>query len=327
MLNFYQKITIENKIIFHFSESIEIVSDRDKFTDTAVVKIPQQNKQFSEILQVNDKIKIELGYLQKGLFVEFEGYITSIKPENLMVLECQDASWLLKKQTIESKIFENTTYKELIEAYYTDNFNCIDAEIGTWKVGTNATLITVMQELKSKFATLCYFQNNELFVNYDLEKEPVKQIIFNSTKNVIQGSDNLQFKDNEDYTAVSYGVSPQDDGTQIEVYSYYKDASNTDIISTQEKPNGSLNELNIPNLTLAKLTELTENRLKTLYYSGLSGTISIIGINSFQHGDIAEIINKEQPKKNGKYLITAVSKKVNLSEGYTQTATLGKRLA
>jgi len=338
MLRLEQNITIYDqntglpKLGFPFLTNVEIKTSRETFTDTAIVKLPQRtrrvNKKISDLINIGDLIRIDLGYFDElePPNTEFEGHITKINPDSPMVLTCEDDAFLYKNESLGALQLKNTTLLLLLARIYKGMFVAKNANIGTWTIDKNATLINVLDELRQKLGILSFWKNGVLYCNSELVTVPEKTVLFDVQKNVPAGSDNLTVQNANDMQTISYGLSTQKDGTKIEVYSYYADESGKIIVSTKVKPKGVLNQLKIPGLNLVQLTKLTEQRLPKLFYSGVDGTIQTFGAPSFKHGDLAAIRDSRLKDRNGIYQINEVAKTFGVS-GYKQTATLGLKVA
>ena len=107
---------------FDSLHDVEITKSVEALSDTAVIKLPsrfkvRQNGQelfTEEALKVGDKVIISLGYQDKYAGVEFTGFVKKISPKIPLVIECEDAMWLLRRNSI-TKSFENTTMKEILK--------------------------------------------------------------------------------------------------------------------------------------------------------------------------------------------------------------------
>lgn len=329
----YDRNTKRAKFEFPTIIRVEIKKSRLEFTDKATVLfkelIYEKNKKMSDLINKGDRIVIKLGYFDKdaedfGLITEFDGYISEILPKSPIELSCQDGMYLLKQDTIETKIFRDTTLKELISYYYKDEIKIIDAKIGTWEIGANSTLVDVFDELKQRLGFLTYFQDGILHCNYELKKTPNKVIIFDNNENVPIDSENIEISKQDNFNLVVYAISPQKNGTKIERYGYYDNKKNIKISSI--KPKGVLNEMKIFGVSQSDLDDLIKIRLPRLYEGITGGETKTFGFPSFNHSDQAEIINSKIDSNNGVYDITEVTKSFDVSEGYFQVAQIGLKI-
>jgi len=155
-ISIFDRNTGKEKFKFDIVTSVEIVKKRTNYTDTATVTFPNRLRRKENLIDkinIGDKVVIYLGYFP-NLVKEFEGYISFIDKNSPLVLKLEDESFQLKRKSLPATTLKNTTIQELIETFYNGETNILDAEIGDWRVSENATLINVLDELKSK--TWCF---------------------------------------------------------------------------------------------------------------------------------------------------------------------------
>lgn len=315
------------KFQFPIVTAVEIIKDRSTFTDTAVVTFPNRLRKRGNLfdkINIGDGVQISLGYYP-NLIKEFDGFVSFVSDNSPLVLELEDQSFQLKRNSLSATTLKNTTLKELIETFFDGETNILDTEIGDWRISENATLVNVLDELKSKFGILSHFKNGILNVNTELITDATtNQVLINVQQNVVQGSDDLKFQKDTDIGIISHGLSLQKNGTKIEIFATYKDnLPDNEIVVSTLKPIGVLNTFKVPDLSLDALTKLVKQRLPKLFYSGVTGTIVTFGAPSIDHGDTVTLIDQRSPQRNGKYRVNAVTKNYDVSVGYKQTLTLG----
>lgn len=109
---------------FQRLHSVEIENSIKKLGKSATLKMPttarlQQAGEFiSEVelaktFAVGDEVGINFGY-DGDLNEEFRGYVRKIKPTTPLEIECEDASYLLKRKALQ-KSFRNTDLNELVQ--------------------------------------------------------------------------------------------------------------------------------------------------------------------------------------------------------------------
>ncbi|MEK0337620.1 MAG: hypothetical protein QQN41_09330 [Nitrosopumilus sp.] len=329
----FDRNTGKAKFKFDIVTSVEIIKDRRTFTDTATLIFPNRLRRKENLIDninIGDKVVINLGYFP-NLVEEFEGFISFVDKNSPLVLKLEDQSFQLKRKSLSATTLKNTTIKELIETFFDGETNILDAEIGDWRIAENATLINILDELKSKLGVLSNFKNGVLNVNTELivneETKVIKLNINGEEGNVVQGSDDLNFQKDTDIGIISHGISIQKSGIKIEVFATYKEnLPDNEIIVSNIKPIGVLNTLKVPDLSLNALTKLIKQRLPKLFYTGITGKITTFGAPSINHGDIVHLTDERTPERNGKYKIDAVTKNYDNSIGYKQTLTLGLKV-
>lgn len=334
MKRFIHNIQIFNgdvlKLSFPTIITVEIESNRIQYTDTALITFNEgfykQNNKISDLIKKGDRITIEMGYHDTGLIKEFDGYVSGIVPGTPVQLKCQDDMYLLKQQTLETKVFKKTNLKELISYYYKGKTELNDCEIGDWVVGTNSTLVDLFEELKQQLGILTYFQDKVLYCNAELIKEPEKTVIFNVNENVPINGCSINVEEEENYSLVVHGISPQKNGTKIERYAYYEDVQRTKIKITSSEPDGVMNLVNIHNITQDELDKLITQRLPKIYEGTTGGEVMTFGFPSIKHSDRAQIIDVKNPSNEGLYDILGVVKTFSMSDGYKQKAKIGLKI-
>ena len=315
---------------FPYIASVSIESSKNSYTDTAELtftdKIFKNGNRITDYISVGNKIVIQLSYESYPEEVTtFSGYVVEISTTENTTIKLEDEAFLYKTAVITPKVFKNTTLKDLISYYYKDTFYSADVEIGDWVVNKNATLINLFDELRSKLGMLCYWQNSILYVGAEITRTG-RTIIFNVNENVPYGTDDIKTTRPEDSGVVSYGLSQQKNGTKIERYAYYSDATRSKIITTSVKPIGTINELKLPNITQTKLDYWIKRRLPNLYTNTNTGQITTFGVPVIEHGDFAKVIDGKKTDVSGIYGIIGVTKIFSPSEGFKQTAKIGLKV-
>lgn len=327
----YDRDTLDLKFEISIAVDIVIKTNRDTFTDTCSIVLPNNIKDNSNVVDkilIGDVIEVYLGYFP-NLKKEFSGYIVRVGKDSPLEIDCEDESFVFKRTSLNAKTYKNTTISEVISDLYNGETNIVDANIGDLRIEENATLIKVLDLFKSKYGILSYFQDGVLNINQNIISDEKDNLYLISVQdNVPQGSSTLKFQDNESNAVISHGVSVQRNGTKIELYATYKDNSiGNEIVVSEIKPLGTLNTLKIPDLNKESLTELIKRRLPRLYYTGVSGDISIFGEPSIKHGQAIRLKDERIPEKNGDYRVLAVEKNYTFSGGYKQKLKLGLKIS
>lgn len=348
-IDLFDRDTRERTFSFDVVNRIEIETSRDTYTDIATIYIPNKlyrsNVDIINRIRVGDKIEVWIGYGEK-LLLEFSGFIKRVTPSSPLVLFCEDIAWQYKRFSINDNItLVNTSLSKLVNEYISslsiDNeflsnemknirINLTDADIGDWVVTKGATLIDILDEIKSKLGLLAYFQNGELYLNYEIEKSSdrgIRLVLDGALSNVPIDGDNIEIDQDTNLNVVSHGVTVDSKGNEtIELFAYYKDNEiGSDIIVTKDKPTGVLNTLKIPDITEDRLRELIIRRLPNLWYNRGVGSVTTFGFPSVKHGDIARVESIKHPEKNGLYKIVSIVKILSIDGGYKQNIMLSNR--
>lgn len=319
MLRLKSEIIIGN-LKFNYVTKVQINTSWETLTDTAIIELPSKitnkdNDFIKDIIKVNDPVTIKLGY-HPNLTTRFVGYVSKIVPESPLKIMCEDEAFLLKQQTINNYSKKNVTLKELITDNYSGEVNVVDATLGAFRID-RVTMVKILQELKNKYKIQSWFRNGILNSGLAYIPNTGTEQSFKFQRNIIDGK-NLRYTDESELNTIAHGVSPQANGTKIELYTYYEDNK---IVTKEGNPGGDLNTMTIPNRTAAQLTELLERWLPNLYYSGFRGTFETFGEPVVNHGDIAVIEDLKFPEKDGKYIIKSVQVNFGL-DGYRQIVEL-----
>ncbi len=323
---------------FSYVTKIMINESADSFTRTATIIMPQkwyENTAFNLFQQVKigDPVKIQLGYYP-NLVTRFVGYISKRVPNSPMEVYCEDESFIYKQRILDPVSQTDTTLHRFISAVY-GRANIYDAfrKIGNWRVQKSTTFLKVLENLRSTFGISAFWDDNgELHIDQQLgELSPLKGSFYYDTDfaNIIDLS-NMTFQDAAEFNQVVHGVSMQDtlvDNKPIgplEIYCYYDTFGNI-----QNTPfyngYGNINTFKIPYLTLKELTNLCENRLKGLNYTGYRGTFKTFGEPVIKVNDDVQIINKKVTEMQGRYRVRSVNTTYGVNEGYRQNIEVSKK--
>src|SRR3990167_4649103 len=160
------EITV-GKYRFTYVNLMEINSSWDTFTDTATIILPNKFRQKNKTIVVGadnvfkrgDVVTIKIGYFP-NLFTRFQGYVSRIKPDSPLILECEDEMWKLKQVNLKSKQFDaaGTTIKDVVSyaaASFTGEIEYDDptAKIGAFHIDNKGFVnaVTVFEVLKDQF--------------------------------------------------------------------------------------------------------------------------------------------------------------------------------
>jgi len=245
----FDRDTEKAKFRFDIVTAVEIVTDRATYTDTATLTFPNRLRRKENLIDkinIGDKVVINLGYFP-NLVKEFEGFISFIDKDSPLILQLEDASFQLKRKSLPATTLKKTTLVKLIGEFFDGETNILDTEIGDWRIAQNATMINILDELRSKFGILSNFKNGVLNVNTELiDNDEDSEMFINIQQNVQQGSDDLNFQKDTDIGVISHGLSLQKNGTKIQVFATFKDnLPDNEIVVSTLQPIGVLNTLKL----------------------------------------------------------------------------------
>lgn len=293
------KITV-NQFVFDYVCEVEVSSSWENLTATAKITLPNKLKfqgrnlasGSQALFKKGDYVKIELGYagrLIESVNTVFEGYISAIKPESPLVLECEDAMWLLKQSSI-TKSWKSVSVKQLLSEIQPLVFDCDDITLGQFRV-TRVTAAQILDELKDKYGLYSWVRNGKL-----ISGKVGTWLGGNKRKFVFQEdivSSELQYLRKEDIKIKVKAISIMPNNTKIEV-----EFGDTD---------GELRTLNYYNLSKADLEKVAKKEAERLRYEGYRGSFTSFLLPQVQHGDTVILEDKKFPDRKGSYLVKSVT--------------------
>lgn len=324
MLRIISKITFTSAktaevLEFDFCESLQIVSSFEDLTDTAKIKFPRKlslngkNIFLGETAKFKrgDIVKIEVGYDPK-LRTVFEGYVNKIGSNIPIEIECEDAMFLLKKNTIKSFVKETVSLKELLTAILPTGieFEALDVQLGSFRI-SNKTSAQVLDVLKD-YGLYSYFTDGKLYCGFAFNASKTNTEEFAFEENIIT-QDDLQYQQADDINIKVVAISMQSDNSKKEITVGDVDGAQRTFYSN-------------PNTTEADLKKFADLKLNEVRYTGYVGSIFTFGEPYMRHGDIAKITSKKLPERNGNYLVKSVTRSLSVDGGYKQTLQLGNKV-
>ena len=304
---------------FNFVTNLTIESSWNTFTDTATIIIPNKFRKDNKTIIVGsdnifkreDPVEIKIGYFP-NLITKFKGFLTNIRPDSPLVLECEDTMWLLKQVNLVSKSFINTTIKEVVEyatASLTDltiEFDDPNAKIGSFQIDNKGFVnaVTVFEVLKKQFGYNIYFQDEILQVRIlnailSLERPAHKM---NFQFNIIE--DDLTFQRDDDVGRVVRFESKQVDNTVIILFGFKEKGEI--VITKTPKTGGIVNSWKVPELSETLIRELITKNIDKYIWTGFQGSITTFLEPSVNHSDRIDLTDNKHIEKNGRYLIKNV---------------------
>lgn len=299
-------------------KEVQIKTSVLNLSDTATIEMPGQYlntwRTIEDKVHVGDPVTIQLGY-NNDLETEFTGYLKRIaRDNNSLVLECEDALYLMDKTVAEME------YKQItIEALLNKITSQVDPDITvecdydfTYEkmVVFKSTALDVLKKIHSDTKANIWFEGKTLHVHpvYQKKKEGEKPVIYDTEVNV--QSNELKWKDEKDKKVMvevkfkkpngelakqEYGVSGGEKVTR------YVDASSED-----------------------DLKKAAENEYNLWNYSGFEGSLTGWLVPVVKAGGSVRLRDKERPE--GTYYVTGVEIEFGQS-GAKRKVTLGRRIS
>lgn len=312
-LNMSSRVTLGNVVLNNIS-AYEINENVLEMSNVANITIPRNYKQLADkaildILKVGDKVSIESAY--NGLMaLEFTGYIKEIESDFPLIIHCEDESYVLR-QTSFIKSYKAATLKQILTDIVPKGitWDCPAVNIGKYQID-KASAYDVLNDLIKRYGLYSRLHNGHLKVGlaYDFA-DTSKNHIYTIGKDVKKNE--LKYKRKEDFKIrfKATATSPNGKKVHVTVGSLETDASER-----------SLN-FSGP-MTEAELKEKARAIMAKLVYDGYTGTITGFGRPLTRAGDALRIKDKNEPEREGRYLIEKVDILYNESEGYKRVNTL-----
>jgi hypothetical protein len=239
---------------FKYVKKVTVRRSWDEITDTSEIELPNFLKNLKEKVTIeeikrSDPVEIKLGYIHKEnnqlkntLQTIFNGYVTTVKPDDVITVKCEDEMWNLKQRTIQKYAVASITLEDFIKYIWKETklnipYELIDgkANIGAWKI-SNMNVVQILFELR-KFGLFAYFDDGTLKIDtpYDITlTEPEKKAktkYFGFQTNIIDS--NLDYRSPEDIDLVVHGISISSDNKKTELFTYVDNTGRT--VTTNQK--------------------------------------------------------------------------------------------
>ncbi|WP_269222004.1 hypothetical protein [Flavobacterium sp. IMCC34518] len=309
----FPETATHDEIVIRKCNSVRIESSWELLTDTAVIVLPRNVKDFDKlnvkaIFKKGDPVEIYLGY-DENLLLEFTGFISEVSADIPVKIKCDDYMYLLKKHSVNVSM-KSTKLEDLIKLIIPPGieYDVADINIGT-KRFPNTTAAKILEELQGN-NIYSYFKGKKLIVGKIYSDDVSEPVVFNFTKNVIDN--NLQYKNKEDVIIKIIANSTLPKGKKLKVE--YGDDFGTE------------QHLSYYNITLeAELLKLAKADYDKFKVDGFEGHITVFGTPSVIHGMKAQILSYQYPDRKGLYFIKKVVKEFDDSPKYHQTIDLDKK--
>lgn len=296
------------KIKFISVNELKINNSWKNRTDTATIKFPRnlklRNYNITELLKQGDKVSIRLGY-DDDLIEEFLGYITGIKADIPLEIQCEDEMWKLK-QTTYKKSWSSIKLSELLDYIYSGQKNIIgDAELGPFYIN-NESAAKVLQRLLDDYTIYSFFRNEVLVVGKVYTLTDINNLKYHFQKNVV--SKDLYYRKQED--------------TKIKVEAQSRLSNNTKLTIIKGDDDGDTKTLHYYNLSKKELETRAEEELKSVKYDGYTGKLTGFGYPIVMAADRVTLYDDNFKDREGTYIVEGVQKIFGVN-GYRREITLG----
>jgi len=313
--------------IIDFVTEIEIEESFESRTNTCKITFPRalnfEGKQLfhgdKPLFERGDRVLIEWGYYPNMREI-FNGWIANISAKIPVEIICENDMFLLKNTVVTypdaSKvnysyvsrkkgsqrrvkkphvISPQVTLYELLDAILPDDilFSCIDMNLGMFRA-TKASIAKILDVLQDKYGLYSRFGNDrKLYVGFQSDASDTNTEEFEFERNIIDDAD-LEFQRAEDVSlkVVVVSIDTNDVKTEVEV-------GDTD---------GPQRTFHVYNMKLDDMRAMAELKLTESKYTGYTGSFETFGEPYVKPGDIAKLVSKKLPERNGSYIIPSVKR-------------------
>jgi len=301
--------------VFGYVSELETDSSWQNLTDTCTIRLPRKlqfaGKSVKDLLRVGDAVTVQLGY-DEELNTVFAGYLARIEPNIPLTLHCEDAMWLLKRNSVTFSLKEATLAQVLAAALPA---GVSMGEVAALQIGnfraSKMSAAKVLDTLKEQYGLVSYMKGGKLNCGFAYGfsgLSPAEPKRFGLQENV--ASANLQYKLADDVRLKVKAISLKPDNTRTEVE-----------LGDEDGEQRTLHYYNLPEADLKKVAEADMQRLK---YDGYKGSFTAFGAPLVAHGDVVALQDAEFAERNGSYYADRV--KITFGAGgYRQEIELGKK--
>lgn len=297
-------------------KGLKITTSVLNLADTATIEFPGQYLRnwvkVEDKIHVGDAVCIRLGYDDR-LETEFTGYLKRIsRDNNSLVLECEDALYLLDK-SVEDKEYKTVSIRELL----TEILHQVDPAFEVScdfdftydkMVVFKSTALDVLKKVHEDTKANIWFEGKTLHVHPVYQEQAGEEAVIYDTEINVQ-SNELKWKDERDrkvMVEVKY-VKPNGE-LRKENYGVDGGAKITKYVGVSDEQS---------------LTKSAENEYKLWNYSGYEGSFTGWLVPVVKAGGCVRLRDKERPE--GVYYVTGVEIEFGQS-GAKRKVTLGRRL-
>lgn len=331
--------------VFDFVTEWETEESVDNLTQTFKITFPRalqfEGRELfsgnSPVFERGDQILVEAGYYPE-LRQIFQGWVSEISAKIPVTIMCEDDMYLLKNTRVtypdKSKLTYYYTSKkkgkalkrpkvispqvklgELLDAILPDDieYDAVDKNLnlGMYRA-TNVSVSEILDHLKSHYGLSSRFrqEDRKLYVGFRSNAADTQTQYFEFENNIIS-DENLEYRRAEDMSikVVVKSIDINNVTTEVEV-------GDTD---------GSQRTYHLYNSDKAAMTEYANKKLTEVKYTGYSGSFETFGEPYIRPGDIANLVSKKLPERDGNYLVTSVRRTLGMG-GYRQEPEIGAKV-
>ena len=306
------------EIVFKSVSTFKIDKTWQSLTDTCEFVIAKKlfkkegTGSIVDLIQTGDKFYLQAGY-NGNYYREFTGYISEILDELPVTFKCEDNMYILKRTPV-NKSFKGVKLITLLKAIVPQQFkiDCADVTLGDF-LFKNFTVAKVLTELKDNYGLYSYFVDDTLVVGKIYLDNPNYQVVkYVFDRNVI--SNDLKYRNKNDYQIKVTMTSHLSNGKKLRETVGDAEGVEQKLVCTNVKDR-------------AEIRKLAQKELDRLRFDGYRGSLTGFGIPFVQHGFTVQLINKQNPDKDGNYYVDGVTLTLDNKGALRRTSKIGKRAA
>lgn len=285
--------------------------------DKATITLPRNymklaGKSVLDYIKVGDLVIIELGVNEK-YYEEFRGYLGEIETGAPLVLHVDDLFYPLKRNNW-LKSWKAVTLRELLTFVapgYT--IDCPKVALGAFQL-SNVSTYRVITDLCQTYGFYSYVRNNVLTCQFAYDVRGTgNEHTYTFYENV--KANGLKYHRAEDVKVRIKAIANQRNGKKLT-----HEVGSTDTDASQRT-------LNFGAITQEELKTAAEQWYKKVSFDGYTGSVTGFANPKTHAGDSLIIIDREEPDREGKYLIEkTVITYDPFSTGYQRENTLSFRI-
>lgn len=317
-LNMKARVTV-GTIMFEVVNSIKIEESVTQLSTTATIIVPRffeklDGKYPLDYIKAGDKVTIEYGYEEIGIYKEFEGYLATISSDVPLVLTCDQLYPLRQNNYVLS--YKSATLKQLLtdvtKGTIVKRVECPSVQLGKYLVD-NASTYQVLDKIKEQFGFFGRFINDVLYVGFAWDWRPgiTKTHNYNIVGNVKYN--NLIYKTRDQFNV------------RVRVKIRNGKGKAAYIEAGSKNSNATVYTIEYAASSEAVAKQIADARLQKSVYDGYTGDITGFGVPRTNAGDTLKIFDEREPYREGSYLIEKVIKSYD-AEGISRKNTLAFKL-
>lgn len=323
-----------------FVHEVRIESSWRNLTDTCTIQLPRNLRvrtsptdatpvNFEDVVQIGAPVRVEYGYGQANLRLEFVGYVTGLKPGPPIEIACQDEMYFLKRVSLPARAWPKATTQDIAEYIRAESRRTFGIQLlgdkpvnlGEFQI-QKETGAAVFDRLRKDYGLRCFFRNQYLVIGDPYQERASatvprhklrfgQNIITNDLQYVYAADVHVQVH------AVSLLAKTKRQRPQIEVTLPATDAAAAD-------DGGEVRTYKFTGLSAAELRARATAILAGLKYTGYAGTLTTFGAPPIEHGDEVQLddTGAAYPKGGATFSVDKVEKTFGIN-GSRRVVTLG----